>query len=142
MADTFNYRIDHHGSLVRPAELTAVRAAGDTQALQEAELKAVRDAVAYQRKLRSTVVTDGEKVYVNRTGDSSLSKACTGDVLSGIIGALLGQGMERFDAACASVWIHGRAGELAGHRLSRRSVLARDVIDALPQATAEYESSM
>ncbi|MBK3644727.1 methionine synthase II (cobalamin-independent)-like protein [Streptomyces sp. MBT33] len=60
MADTFNYRIDHHGSLVRPAELTAARASGDPQALREAELRAVQEAVAYQRKLRSTVVTDGD----------------------------------------------------------------------------------
>jgi 5-methyltetrahydropteroyltriglutamate--homocysteine methyltransferase len=60
MADTFNYRIDHHGSLVRPAELTAARAAGDPEALKEAELQAVKDAVAFQRKLRSTVVTDGD----------------------------------------------------------------------------------
>ncbi|MGW1748380.1 methionine synthase II (cobalamin-independent)-like protein [Streptomyces sp. NPDC002092] len=60
MADTFNYRIDHHGSLVRPAELTAARASGDPQALLEAELRAVQEAVAYQRRLRSTVVTDGD----------------------------------------------------------------------------------
>jgi len=60
MADTFNYRIDHHGSLVRPAELTAARASGDPQALREAELRAVQEAVAYQRRLRSTVVTDGD----------------------------------------------------------------------------------
>ncbi|MFF4249857.1 methionine synthase II (cobalamin-independent)-like protein [Streptomyces sp. NPDC001663] len=49
MADTFNYRIDHHGSLVRPAELATV---GVEQA--------VKDAVGFQRKLRSTVVTDGD----------------------------------------------------------------------------------
>ncbi|OWA00791.1 methionine synthase II (cobalamin-independent)-like protein [Streptomyces sp. CS113] len=60
MADTFNYRIDHHGSLVRPAELTAARAAGDPEALRTAEAKAVDEAVAYQRRLRSTVVTDGD----------------------------------------------------------------------------------
>ncbi|MFH8799201.1 methionine synthase II (cobalamin-independent)-like protein [Streptomyces sp. NPDC017936] len=60
MADTFNYRIDHHGSLVRPPELTAARAAGDPEALREAALGAVRDAVVFQRKLRSTVVTDGD----------------------------------------------------------------------------------
>jgi 5-methyltetrahydropteroyltriglutamate--homocysteine methyltransferase len=60
MADTFNYRIDHHGSLVRPAELVAARAAGDPRALERAELQAVQDAVAFQRKLRSTVVTDGD----------------------------------------------------------------------------------
>ncbi|XVV39195.1 methionine synthase II (cobalamin-independent)-like protein [Streptomyces sp. CA-100214] len=60
MADTFNYRIDHHGSLVRPAELTAARAAGDPAALRAAESRAVDEAVVYQRKLRSTVVTDGD----------------------------------------------------------------------------------
>ncbi|MEU9517247.1 methionine synthase II (cobalamin-independent)-like protein [Streptomyces sp. NPDC048224] len=60
MADTFNYRIDHHGSLVRPAELTAARAAGDPEGLKEAEAAAVAEAVALQRKLRSTVVTDGD----------------------------------------------------------------------------------
>lgn len=60
MADTFNYRIDHHGSLVRPAELAAARASGDPEALAAAELKAVEEAVAFQRRLRSTVVTDGD----------------------------------------------------------------------------------
>lgn len=60
MADTFNYRIDHHGSLVRPAELTAARATGDPEVLRAAEAKAVDEAVVYQRKLRSTVVTDGD----------------------------------------------------------------------------------
>ncbi|CAN5625393.1 hypothetical protein BH09PLA1_BH09PLA1_14890 [soil metagenome] len=84
-----------------------------------------------------TVVTDGGRVYVNQTGDSSLSKAGTGDVLSGMIGSLIGQGMKLFDAACAAVYLHGRAGEIAGKKLGRRSVLARDVIDALPQAMEE-----
>ncbi|CAN5463226.1 hypothetical protein BH10PLA1_BH10PLA1_09040 [soil metagenome] len=86
-----------------------------------------------------TVVTDGKQAYVNRTGDSSLSKAGTGDVLSGVIGSLIGQKMERLSAAVAGVWIHGRAGEIAGKKFGMRSVLARDVIDALPAAIAEYE---
>jgi NAD(P)H-hydrate epimerase len=86
-----------------------------------------------------TVVTDGERVYVNRTGDSSLSKAGAGDVLSGMIGSLLGQDMDRFDAACAGVYLHGKAGELAGKKLGRRCVLARDVIDAIPKAMEQYE---
>lgn len=81
-----------------------------------------------------TVVTDSRKLYVNDTGDSSLSKAGAGDVLSGILASLIGQGMERFDAACAAVRLHGLAGELAGKRLGRRSVLARDVIDAISEA--------
>ena len=81
-----------------------------------------------------TVVTDGSRVYVNDTGDSSLSKAGTGDVLSGMIGCLLGQKLDRFDAACIGVHLHGLAGEMAGRRLGRRCVLSHDVIDALPQA--------
>jgi len=92
-------------------------------------------------KGQRTIVTDGQRAYVNQTGDSSLSKAGTGDVLSGIIGALLGQKMERFEAACLGVHLHGRAGEIAGKRLGQRCVLAREVIDALPEAIREHESA-
>jgi NAD(P)H-hydrate epimerase len=81
-----------------------------------------------------TVVTDGQRVYLNETGDSSLSKAGAGDVLSGIVGCLLGQQMEPFDAAIAGVHLHGLAGEIAGAKVGRRCALAREVIDAIPEA--------
>lgn len=86
-----------------------------------------------------TVVSDGRRHYVNHTGDSSLSKGGSGDVLSGMLGCLLGQKMDLFDAACLAVHLHGRAGELAGQKLGRRSVLSRDVIDAIPSAIAETD---
>jgi NAD(P)H-hydrate epimerase len=86
-----------------------------------------------------TVVTDGRRVYFNSTGDSSLSKAGTGDVLCGVLGTLLAQEMDRFDAACLAVHLHGRAGEIAGAKVGRRSVLAREVADSLPQAIIEQE---
>ena len=86
-----------------------------------------------------TIVTDGTRVYVNHTGDSTLSKAGTGDVLSGMIGCLLGQAVERFDAACIAVHLHGLAGEIAGRRLGRRCALAREVIEAVPEAVAKIE---
>lgn len=60
MADTFNYRIDHHGSLVRPGTLLTARAEGDLEIVLKAEREAVGEAVALQRKLRTTVVTDGD----------------------------------------------------------------------------------
>jgi NAD(P)H-hydrate epimerase len=81
-----------------------------------------------------TVVTDSRKVYVNQTGDSSLSKAGAGDILSGILASLIGQKMDIFDAACAAAYVHGKAGEMAGKRLGRRSVLARDVIQEIAAA--------
>jgi NAD(P)H-hydrate epimerase len=92
-----------------------------------------------------TIVTDGQRIYINRTGDSTLSKAGTGDVLSGMIGSLLGQKahdgkqMDSFDAACAAVHLHGRCGELAGKKFGQRCALAREIIDAIPQAVGEYE---
>jgi NAD(P)H-hydrate epimerase len=86
-----------------------------------------------------TVVTDGRRVYVNTTGDSTLSKAGTGDVLSGMIGCLLGQKMETFDAAILGVHLHGLAGEIAGKRWGRRCALARDVIQAIAEAVRKLE---
>jgi ADP-dependent NAD(P)H-hydrate dehydratase len=84
-----------------------------------------------------TIIADAHRHRINQTGDSSLAKAGTGDVLSGLIGSLLAQGMEPFDAASLATHLHGRAGELAGQRLGPRSVLARDVIDSISQAVKE-----
>jgi NAD(P)H-hydrate epimerase len=87
-----------------------------------------------------TVVADGRRVYVNPTGNSTLAKAGSGDVLSGMLGTLLGQGLDRFDAACLAVYLHGRAGEVAGKNVGMRCALARDVVDAIARAVAGYES--
>ena len=87
-----------------------------------------------------TVVTDGRRVYVNTTGDSTLAKAGSGDILSGVLGALLGQGMELFDAATLAAWLHGRAGELAGERFGRRSAVGREVVECLARAIGEREA--
>ena len=91
-------------------------------------------------KGNQTIVTDGRRVYVNHSGNSALSKAGTGDVLSGLLGTLLAQGMDRFDAACLAAHLHGRAGEVAGATIGLRSALARDVVDALSAAIGEHES--
>jgi ADP-dependent NAD(P)H-hydrate dehydratase len=87
-----------------------------------------------------TVVTDGSRTYVNVTGNSTLAKAGTGDVLSGMIGALLAQQMKPFEAAVLSVYLHGRAGELAGQMIGKRSVLAREVVSYISKALCEHET--
>jgi NAD(P)H-hydrate epimerase len=87
-----------------------------------------------------TVVTDGSRYYFNTTGDSSLSKAGTGDVLTGLIACLLAQNLDPFDAASLATHLHGRAGELAGQKLGQRSVLAHDVIASLPETLRQYAS--
>ena len=101
-------------------------------------------AVAFKQvvllKGQRTVVTDGHRVHLNHTGDNALAKAGSGDVLSGVIASLIGQGMTPFDAACCAAWVHGRAGELAGKVHTPRSALARDVIDQLGPAFDAYKN--
>jgi NAD(P)H-hydrate epimerase len=88
-----------------------------------------------------TVVTDGRQLYINHTGDSTLSKAGSGDILSGIIGCLLGQKVNPFDAAVLGTYLHGLAGEMTGKLRGRRCALAREIIDMIPQAIARMEKA-
>ena len=88
-----------------------------------------------------SVITDGHRYYLNETGDSTLSKAGTGDILSGMLGCLLAQKIDPFNAACLAAHLHGQAGELAGKKRTRRGATAREIIDAIPQATAEMQTS-
>ena len=85
-------------------------------------------------KGKNTIVTDGEKIYINTTGNSALAKAGTGDVLTGIISGLLAQKLKPIDAAIVGVYIHGFAGDIASSVLSEYSVMASDVINYLPFA--------
>jgi NAD(P)H-hydrate epimerase len=82
-----------------------------------------------------TVVTDGSRVYINQSGDSTLSKAGTGDILSGMLGCLLAQRLDRFDAAVLAVHLHGLAGQWAGQRHTRRGATAQQIIDAIPRVS-------
>lgn len=81
-----------------------------------------------------TVVTDGQKAYVNTTGNPGMATAGSGDVLTGVITALCGQGLDNFNAAVLGVYIHGLAGDIAAQKLGQISIMATDILDALPDA--------
>jgi len=81
-----------------------------------------------------TVVTDGKKIYVNKTGNPGMATAGSGDVLTGVIAALCGQGLNNFDAAVLGVYIHGLAGDIAAQKLGQVSLIATDIINSLPEA--------
>jgi ADP-dependent NAD(P)H-hydrate dehydratase / NAD(P)H-hydrate epimerase len=83
-----------------------------------------------------TIVTDGERVAVNALSCPALATAGTGDVLSGTIAALIARGLDPFTGACAGVLAHARAGTLAAERHGAESVIATDVIEALPAGLA------
>ncbi len=88
-------------------------------------------------KGNQTIVTNGEKIYINQSGNSALAKAGTGDVLTGIIAGLSAQKLSPLDAALAGVFIHGLAGDIASSDMTEYSVLASDVIDYIPFALRE-----
>ena len=73
-------------------------------------------------------------VYLNQTGNNGMAVGGSGDVLSGIIGSLLAQGLEPLDSALCGVFIHGLAGDIASYELGERSMIASDMIDFLPEA--------
>src|SRR5437763_720870 len=82
----------------------------------------------------AALVTAGRRLARNTTGNPGMATGGTGDVLAGLIGALIGQGLEPFAAAQLGVWLHGRAGDLARDDLGEVSLIASDLLDYLPRA--------
>jgi len=85
-------------------------------------------------KGHGTVVTDGERVFVNRTGNPGMATGGSGDALTGVVAALMGQGLAPFQAAQLGVYIHGLAGDIARDQNGEVGMIAGDVVDALPDA--------
>jgi len=76
-------------------------------------------------------------VLVNASGNAGMATAGSGDVLAGMIGALLAKGMTPLEAAALGVYLHGRAGDRAAVDLSEESVIATDILGRIPYAVAE-----
>jgi NAD(P)H-hydrate epimerase len=86
-------------------------------------------------KGHQTVVASPEgKTYVNRTGNAGMATAGSGDVLTGMIAAFLGQGLSPFDAAKYGAYYHGRAGDRAAASRTKGSMIASDIIEHIPQS--------
>jgi len=89
----------------------------------------------------TVVAAPDGRVSVNPTGTPALATAGTGDVLSGLLTALLAQGLAAYDAARLAVYVHGRAGELAAAEIGVPGVIAGDLPDRLPRALAELRAA-
>ena len=92
-------------------------------------------------KGHNTIVSDGSRLKVNRTGNPGMAVGGTGDVLSGIIGSFLAQGADRFLAAAAGAYVHGLSGDLV-YKQKGFHMVASDLIAALPGVLRPYDRTV
>ncbi len=111
----------------------------DGEARQQAAIElAERCGVVVLLKGHRTLVTDGKRQAINTTGNPGMATGGSGDVLSGLITALLCQHLEPFAAAQLGAHLHGLAGDLAAKQRGEVSLIARDLVEFLPEAFGEY----
>lgn len=101
------------------------------------KLSEIYECTTVLKSHHTVVCSKKMETYINTTGNSALSKAGSGDVLCGMISGFLAQKMKPYEAAKLAVYLHGRAGELAGQDLSEYSVLASDLLRYIPLAIRE-----
>jgi NAD(P)H-hydrate epimerase len=115
------------------ARLIGRKPAAEERADAAAEL-AARCGVVVVLKGHRTCTTDGRRRAINTTGNPGMATGGTGDVLTGLIAALVCQGLGPYDAARLGVFLHGLAGDLAADELGQVSMIASDLVRYLPKA--------
>ena len=127
----------HPGEMARLCGKTVERV--QTDRVGTAVDFARRYGVILVLKGADTVITDGEQVCMNRTGNPGMAMAGCGDLLSGMIGSFLAQGLEPLAAAKAGVYIHGLCGDITARELSARGMTVADMTELLGALMSEFE---
>lgn len=138
--DVLDARRDHV-TILTPHDGEFARIGGDLshgdRVRSAREFAAAHGCVLVLKGHRTVIATPEGNALVNTTGTSALAKGGSGDVLTGLIAALLAQGATAVQAAAGAVWLHGRSGEIAEGRLTAYCTAPEDVVSALPEAFRE-----
>ncbi|MBN1420349.1 MAG: NAD(P)H-hydrate dehydratase, partial [Planctomycetes bacterium] len=89
-------------------------------------------------KGRGTVVADGERTWINPTGNPGMATGGSGDVLAGMIASFRAQGSDAFEAARLGVYLHGLAGDIAARAIGETALIASDIVESIPAATRAH----
>ena len=123
-----------------PGEFNRLRkSAPEHRESRDEQVAAARELAAEHRviivlKGHRTIITDGSRTAENTTGNPGMATGGTGDILTGVITALVCQGLSAFDAAVLGAHVHGLAGDLAAAELGQVSIIASDLLRFLPRA--------
>lgn len=101
-----------------------------------------RYGVVIVLKGHNTVVANGKDVYINETGNPGMATAGSGDVLTGIIGSLVGQGFDLMESAKLGVYLHGLAGDMAKKKYGEYGLSAVNIIEYIPAAFMAAEDAV
>ncbi len=127
----------HPGEMARLASCSVAQVQTDRTKAAQAFVQ--KNPTTLVLKGVGTVVAQGKQLAVNPTGNPGMSRGGSGDVLAGIIAAFAAQGIPAWKAACAGVYLHGSAGDLAARRFSEQGMLPRDIICCLPELFRRIE---
>jgi NAD(P)H-hydrate epimerase len=116
---------------------------------EEVQSDRLASAAGFTRESNATLVLKGagtivavsDKAYVNINGNPGMSKGGSGDILSGMIASFVAQGIKSEQSAILSVYMHGRAGDLAATKYSQQAMLPTDMVQELPYLFNELEMS-
>ncbi|HMO13970.1 MAG TPA: NAD(P)H-hydrate dehydratase [Pirellulaceae bacterium] len=129
----------HPGEFVRLARETFDSRQAMCQAAQQL---AAESQTVIVLKGHNSLITDGVRQYYCQTGNPGMATAGSGDVLTGMIAALIGQGLDVFSAAVTGCHLHGLSGDLAIEVLGEHSLMATDIIDFLPKGFSRLRDSI
>lgn len=102
--------------------------------LSAEKIAAKYNCVTVLKTHNTVIVSPSGEFYENHTGNNSMAKAGSGDVLTGMISGIVAQGANLFEAAVLGVYLHGMSGEIASKSLTNYSVMADDLIANIPNA--------
>ena len=128
-----------YARLAQALDLSSIVTRDEDRVMAASQL-ATRQQAIVVLKGAQTVVTDGQRVYINHTGNPALATAGTGDVLTGIMAGMIAQKMLPFDAAILSVYLHGLTADIWSERYGCSGLTARDLIGLFPETLHRHRT--
>ncbi len=128
----------HPGEMARLTSLSVPEVKARREALA-LEFAAVQDCIVILKEHRTLIASPDGSLWRNTTGGSGLARGGSGDILAGMIGSFLAQGMDPLDASICAVWLHGAAADRCASEKSLTGMLPHDIFNALQQMFLEHD---